>query len=126
VPVLHYDIVIGIDLAYHCPCPLFSLFQSGFIGKPRMVRSVIFIRAKKDIKRKCLMKKLLFLLTVTVMLSGCVVYPGYYGHYTSDNYGFPYGYAGPNINFHYTGVYGGRGHHGGYGHHHGGYRGWHR
>jgi hypothetical protein len=79
-----------------------------------------------DIKRGCLMIKLLLLLTVAVMLSGCVVYPGYYGHYTSDNYGFPYGYAGPNINFHYTGVYGGRGHHGGYGHHHGGYRGWHR
>ncbi|RQW90072.1 MAG: hypothetical protein EHM79_01550 [Geobacter sp.] len=68
------------------------------------------------------MKKLLLLITVMVLLSGCVVYPGYYD---SGYYGYPYGYVGPNINLHY-GFYGGRGHYGGFSHHHGGHGGWHR
>lgn len=72
------------------------------------------------------MKKLLLLISVAALLGGCVVYPGYYDYYDSGYYGYPYGYAGPNVNLHFTGFYGGRGHYGGFGHHHGGHGGWHR
>ncbi|MDD2335558.1 MAG: hypothetical protein PHD01_03175 [Geobacteraceae bacterium] len=73
------------------------------------------------------MKKLLLLITVTVMLGGCVVYPGDYGYYNSEYYGFPFGYAGPNINFYYSGHYGWPGYYrGGPVHFHGGHGGWHR
>jgi hypothetical protein len=85
------------------------------------------------------MKKLLLLISVAVLLGGCVVYPGYYGYDDSYYYGFPYGYAGPNINLYYSGhyrsghygwpgyYYGGSGYrYGGGGYHHGGHGGWHR
>jgi len=68
------------------------------------------------------MKKFLFLIIVTLLLGGCVVYPGYY---SSGYYSRPYGYYGPSVNLHY-GFYGGRSHHGGFGHHHRGPGGWHR
>ena len=86
------------------------------------------------------MKKLLLLITVALLLGGCVAYPGYYD---SGYYGSPYGYVGPNINL-YTGFYGGTGYYGGYGyycryghyggsghyrgsgHYNGGHGGWHR
>lgn len=82
------------------------------------------------------MKKFLLLITATVLLGGCVAYPGYYGYYDSDYYSYPYGYVGPNINLytgfygggrHYGGFghYGGYGHYGGFGHYPGGHRGWH-
>ena len=45
------------------------------------------------------MKKLLFLIVVALMLTGCVVYPGYYdGYYDSGYYNSPYGYVSPNVN----------------------------
>ena len=57
------------------------------------------------------MKNVFLLLLVTALLGGCVVYPGYYGDYDSGYYyngyyGYPYGYAGPNINLFYSGHYG--------------------
>ncbi|MRR52899.1 MAG: hypothetical protein EG822_00105 [Deltaproteobacteria bacterium] len=68
------------------------------------------------------MKKLLLLTIITLLLGGCVVYPGYY---SSGYYSRPYGYYGPSVNLHY-GFYGGRSHHGGFGHHQQGHGGWHR
>ena len=71
------------------------------------------------------MKKLMFAIFVALMLSGCVVYPGYdYGYYDSDYYypyayyTGPYGYAGPNVNLFLSS-------HGGHGFHHGGHHGFH-
>ncbi len=73
------------------------------------------------------MKKLLLLVSVMVMLAGCVVYPGYDGDYDSYNYGYPYVYGGPSVNLYYSHSYGGRGYYnGGYGYHQGGHGGWHR
>jgi hypothetical protein len=75
------------------------------------------------------MKKLLFLIVVTLMLSGCVVYPGYYdGYYDSGYYSYPYGYVSPNLNLYFSNFHGGRGfHRGGHDFHHGGHGGgWRR
>jgi len=68
------------------------------------------------------MKKLLLLTIITLLLGGCVVYPGYYD---SAYYGYPYGYYSPSVNLHY-GFYGGHDYRGGYGHHQRGHGGWHR
>ncbi len=71
------------------------------------------------------MKKLLLFIAIGLMLSGCVVYPGYYdGYYGYGYYGgpygvYPYGYVAPNVDFYF---YGGHGFHGGHGGHHGGWR----
>jgi len=71
------------------------------------------------------MKKILFLILVSLMMTGCVVYPDTYGSYDSGYYGYPYGYVNPRVNLNFYG--GHHGHHGGYGYHHGGYgRGWRR
>ena len=75
------------------------------------------------------MKKLLFLIVIALMLSGCVVYPGYYdGYYDSGYYAYPYGvypygYVSPNVNLYFSNFHGGYGfHHGGHGGHRGGWR----
>lgn len=65
------------------------------------------------------MKKILLLLLVSLIMTGCVVYPDVYGSYDSGYYGFPYGYANPGVNLNFYGGY--YGHHGGYGYYHGGY-----
>ena len=60
------------------------------------------------------MKKLLLLISFALMMSGCVVYPGYDGYYDTGPgyYSYPYGYVSPSVNFYF---------HGGHGFHHG----WH-
>ncbi len=74
------------------------------------------------------MKKLLFLMVITLMLSGCVVYPGYDGYYSADYYSYPYGYypygyVSPSLNLYFSNFHGGHGfHHGGHGGHRGGFR----
>ena len=66
------------------------------------------------------MKKLLILMLAALMLSGCIVYPGYdYGYY---GYPYPYVYAGPSVGFVFTDIHGGHFHHGFHGGHHGGFR----
>jgi hypothetical protein len=71
------------------------------------------------------MKRLLLLVGIMLLLTGCVVYPGYDGYYDSGNYGYPYVYGGPSFSFSYSHPYGGHGYyHGGY--YHGGHGGWHR
>ena len=68
------------------------------------------------------MKKLLLLISVTLMLTGCVVYPGYDYGYNYPDYGpYPYGYVGPSVNLSISSFHGGHGFHGG-GHVHGGRR----
>jgi hypothetical protein len=64
------------------------------------------------------MKKLLLLVTIALLLSGCVIYPGYYdGYYDSGYYGSGYyGAYGPNVNVLFSDF------HGGHGSHHGGFR----
>jgi hypothetical protein len=44
------------------------------------------------------MKKLLFLISVTLMLTGCVAYPVYDSGYYPDSGPYPYGYVAPNVN----------------------------
>ncbi len=77
------------------------------------------------------MKKLIFAIFLAVMLSGCVVYPGYdYGYYYSDYYypyayySYPYGYVSPSVSLYFSNLHGGHGfHHGGFNHgFHGGWR----
>ncbi len=75
------------------------------------------------------MKKLLILMVAALMLSGCVVYPGYdYGYYDTGYYPYVYpypyvyGYAGPSVDFVFTNIHGGHGFHHGF---HGGHGGWH-
>ena len=75
------------------------------------------------------MKKLLFLITVSLLLTGCVVWPayddgygysGYYGY--SDYYGlYPYGFVSPEVNFFISGSHGHGFHGGGHGFHEGGH-----
>jgi Prokaryotic membrane lipoprotein lipid attachment site len=73
------------------------------------------------------MKKLLILTVAALMLSGCVVYPGYdYGYYGYGYYDYPYayGYAGPSVDFVFTNSHGGHFHRGGFrGGSHGGFHG---
>jgi hypothetical protein len=73
------------------------------------------------------MKKLLFFMGVMILVSGCAVYPGYYGYSDSYDYGYPYGYAGPNASFYYSHSSGDRGHYyGKHGFHYGRHGGWRR
>ncbi len=71
------------------------------------------------------MKKLLLLLTLALLLGGCVVYPDYYGGYgyygyNTGYYPYPYAYPypyvyGPSVDLYFGGGHGGRGfHHGGW------------
>lgn len=63
------------------------------------------------------MKKLLFLIVVALMMTGCVAVPvydsGYYPYYGP----YSYRYAGPEIRFFVPFVHGGYGFHGGHGSH---------
>jgi len=69
------------------------------------------------------MKKLLFLISLTIALAGCVALPVYDSGYDYPYYdSYPYGYAGPNVNLFLSGGYYGHGHGGG-GHWGGGHRG---
>jgi len=73
------------------------------------------------------MKKLLFLIFVALMMTGCVVHPGYYGSYDSGYYGYPYGYVNPQVNLNFSSGHRHHGYHGGYGYNHGRYGGgWRR
>jgi len=60
------------------------------------------------------MKKLLFLIIVSLMLTGCVAVPvydsGYYPYYGP----YPYGYVGPEVNVFVSGFHGGHGFRGGH------------
>jgi hypothetical protein len=88
------------------------------------------------------MKRLLLIMAVTLTLSGCVAYPGYYDYgydgpgydygYYGSYYGpffypYAYGYVAPSVSIGITGFHGGHGlhhggFHGGHGFHHGGWR----
>jgi len=81
------------------------------------------------------MKRLILLTAIALTMTGCAVYPDYYGYYDSGYpgyYGYPYGYAGTSVNLNFRGGYYD---HGWYGHRwygngwhgHGGHgRVWHR
>ena len=71
------------------------------------------------------MKKLLFLISLMIMLSGCVAIPAYDDGYSYPDYGpYSYGYVGPNVNLFVSDFHGGHGfHHGGRGFHGGGHWG---
>jgi hypothetical protein len=60
------------------------------------------------------MKKLLLIILFALMMTGCIVYPGYDGYYDSGYSSYPYGYVSPNVNFYF---------HGGHGFHHRGHGG---
>jgi len=44
------------------------------------------------------MKKLLLLISVTLLLTGCVAYPVYDSGYYPDSGPYPYGYVAPSVN----------------------------
>jgi hypothetical protein len=60
------------------------------------------------------MKKLLLLISVTLMLTGCVAYPVYDSGYYPDSGPYPYGYVAPSVSLSFSSFHGGHG--GGYGH----------
>jgi hypothetical protein len=68
------------------------------------------------------MRKLLVLLCVSLMVTGCVAVPvydsGYYGYYPYYYGPYPYGYVGPQVSVFFAGHF-----HGGHGFHGGGFRG---
>jgi hypothetical protein len=52
------------------------------------------------------MKRLLTYMAVALMLSGCVIYPGYdYGYYGAGYYPYAYGYAAPRVDFFVTNIH---------------------
>jgi len=60
------------------------------------------------------MIRLLMLISVSLMLAGCVAYPAYdsgYGGYDYPGYG-PYGYVSPNVNVFFSSSHGRHGFHG--------------
>lgn len=69
------------------------------------------------------MKRFMLLIAIALTMTGCAVYPGYYGYYDSGYYGYPYGYVGTSVNLNFHG--GHHGHNGWYGHGWQGHR-WHR
>jgi len=74
------------------------------------------------------MKKRLFLISVLLLLTGCVAVPVYdSGYYYPDYYGsYPYGYVSPGVNVFVSGrYYGGHGFYGGRHGFHGGGHGFH-
>ena len=70
------------------------------------------------------MKRFLMLISVSLMLTGCVAYPAYDSGYDYPGYG-PYGYVSPDVNFFVSGFHGGHGFHGGGHGFHGGGHGFH-
>jgi hypothetical protein len=64
------------------------------------------------------MKRLLLLISVTLMLTGCVAVPVYDSGYYPDYGAYPYGYVAPSVSFSFSSFHGGGGHDGG---HDGGY-----
>jgi hypothetical protein len=71
------------------------------------------------------MKRLL-LISVALMLAGCVAYPVYNDGYYYPDYGpYPYGYVGPNVSLYVSNFHGGHGFHGGSHGFHGGSHGFH-
>lgn len=68
------------------------------------------------------MKKLFVLIAASLILTGCVVYPGYdYGYNYPDYGSYPYGYVGPNVNLSFSNFHGGHSHGGGHGFRGGGF-----
>jgi len=70
------------------------------------------------------MKKMLLLISLLTMLSGCIAVPVYDTGYNYPYYGsYPYGYVGPNVDLFLSGGYYGHGYHHGGGHWGGGHWG---
>ena len=66
------------------------------------------------------MKRTLFLIVVSLLLTGCVAFPVYddgydYPYYSPHPYG--YGYVNPGVNVFFSGGHGGHSFHGGRGSH---------
>jgi hypothetical protein len=61
------------------------------------------------------MKKLLLLISVTLILTGCVAVPVYDSGYNPDYGPYPYGYVAPSVSFSFSNFHGGGGHDGGHG-----------
>jgi hypothetical protein len=62
------------------------------------------------------MKRVLILISVSLMLTGCVAYPVYDSGYYPTYGSYPYGYVGPSVSLSFSSFHGGHGFHkGGHG-----------
>jgi len=68
------------------------------------------------------MKRILLLISVSLMLTGCVAYPVYDSGYYPTYGSYPYGYVSPSVSLSFSSFHGGhRFHGGGHGFHGGGH-----